>query len=414
MSSLRPPSHPALLPLGALFAGLILLAFSSLPRFSAQAGTGTLKALQAERVALSVAFTPAVVAVALQRPVITGDRSTGMAGGGADAASGFVVDGDYVITDLEAGPLRDQRNGDNLSSGGSVWMMAHDGTEFSGKVIGTDVRNLMALIKMGDDHPNLPSVRLGDSDKVAIGSTCMSVGNTLNSMLVDHVTSFSYGTVSGFYRFEPVDVLDPALSDDKENPNPQQGRGDPYKGNMLEVDTATLPGDHGGPIFNLSGEVIGMVSSHYMSGRFLGCAVPSNQLRAVLPQLKKGVAAGELSQGFIGIKVVKPEGEHRILIERVDPKSPAAKAGLKVGQQLVRVDNFLIPNFDRLREMMGTKPMSQRYQGGGGMFGRPRDITVPISYGAPVGTHIQLTLRDPDTGRERTVDVIVGEKAEDF
>lgn len=394
----------------ALLAGTIALTASHallLPQADAQQAGSTLKALQSERVAMAKALTPSVVAIAPKRPNFSADGQTGMAAGSANAASGFVVDGDFVITDLEAGPLLQEGEGDAmyLKAGAAVWMMAHDGTEFSGKVVGRDRRNLMLVVQMDAGHPDLPSLKFGDSDKVAMGSTAMGLGNTLDSMLVDRVTSFSYGTVSGSYRFEPVDVM---------NPDDENTAGDPYKGNVLEVDVAIHPGDHGGPIFNLNGEVIGMMCAHFMAGRHLGCAVPSNQLRAVLPQLKKGVAEGELSQGHLGFFAKKPENDKRIFISKVEEGSPAAKAGIKVGQELVRVDNYRIPNFDRLPEMLGSKPIVRKRTIGGGMFQRERTIEMPVSYGVPVGTHIQLTLRDPDTGKERTVDLIVGEKAEDF
>ncbi|MBK9973288.1 MAG: trypsin-like peptidase domain-containing protein [Planctomycetes bacterium] len=377
----------------------------TLPAADAQQGVQTLKVLQSERVAMAKALTPSVVAIAPTRPDLAREAQTGMAGGNSMACSGFVVDGEYVVTDLEAGPLLQEGADMYMKAGQSVWMMAHDGSEFSGKVVGTDKRNLLMLIQMAAGHPVLPSARFGDSDKAAMGSTAIGVGNTLDSLLIDRVTSFSYGTVSGFYRFEPVDVLEP----DSEN-----GAGDPYKGNVMEVDVAIHPGDHGGPIFNLDGEVISMMCAHFMAGRHLGCAVPSNQIRAVLAQLKKGVAEGELAEGFLGFKAKKPQNDKRIFISEVTPDGPAAKAGIKVGQELVRVDNYRIPNFDRLKEMLGVGYIVRKRQVGGGMFQRTREVEVPVSYGVPVGTHIQLTLRDPESGKERTVDLIVGEKPEDF
>jgi len=400
----------ALLLPGVLLAGTLALTAShalTTPAADAQQGVATLKALQSERVTLAKALTPSVVAVAPARPNFSSDGQSGMAAGSAVACSGFVVDGEYVVTDLESGPMLQEGQGDAMymKVGAPVWMMAHDGTEFSGKVVGRDRRNLMLLIQMDAGHPELPSLKFGDSDKAAMGSTAMGLGNTLDSLLVDRVISFSYGTVSGFYRFEPVDVLTP----DDEN-----SAGDPYKGNVLEVDVAIHQGDHGGPIVNLNGEVIGMMCGHFMAGRHIGCAVPSNQLRAVLPQLKKGVAEGELSQGLLGFRAKKPENDKRIFINNVDKDGPADKAGIKVGMELVRVDNYRIPNFDRLGEMLGSKAITRERRVSRGMFGGETVVKVPVSYGVPVGTHIQLTLRDPDTGKERTVDLIVGEKAEDF
>ena len=394
--------------LAAALTGIAVVAATATPKVGAENKFETLQALQTERRAFAKAISPAVVAIASSKPDISNPQQTGMAGASTMATSGFVVDGDYVVTCLEAAPLRNpnQRSDDDfyLDKGAKVWLMAHDGTEFKGEVVGRDMRNLLMLVKMEAGHPNLPSLRLGDSDNAEMGTGVCGFGNTLDSLLLDRQVSMSYGTVSGFYRFEPIDVMDPD--------NPDTG-GDPYKGNVIEVDVAIHPGDHGGPIVNLNGEVIGMSCAHFMAGRHLGCAVPSNQIRAVLPQLKEGVAQGELAQGTVGFLWKHPKGDARsIYISQVDEDGPAARAGMKVGEQLVRVDNYRIPDFNRVKEMLGGGYITRKRKVGS-MF-NSRTVDVPVSYGVPVGTHIQLTLRNPEDGTERTVDLLVGEKAEDF
>lgn len=388
-------------------AGLVATFAVAAPEAGAEPSFETLKTLQKERRGFSSALTPAIVAVAAgdKGPNIGGDQTTGMAAGSAMASTGFVVDGDYVVTCIESGPLMRNDEDRYLPKGSKVWMMAHDGTEFTGTVVGRDLRNLLLLVKMDAGHPDLPSLRLGDSDKAAMGSTVFGFGNSLDSLLMDRQISVSYGAVSGFYRFEPIDVM---------NPDDANTGGDPYKGNVLEVDVAVHDGDHGGPIVNLEGEVVGMLCAHYMAGRHLGCAVPSNQIRAVLPQLKKGISEDELAQGDLGFAAKTPSGDPNIYISKVDPEGPAAKAGMQVGWQLVRVDNYRIPNWDRLKEMLGVGYITRDRQVGGGMFGRARTVKVPVSYGVPVGTHIQLTLRNPEDGTEKTIDLVVGEKPEDF
>ena len=389
-------------------AGFVGVFALTAPEAGAEANFETLKSLQKERRSFSKALTPAVVAIAAgdKGPDIGGDQQTGLAAGNAMAASGFVVDGDYVVTCIESGPLMSARGNDDdryLQKGDPVWMMAHDGTEFSGKVVGRDRRNLLLLIKMDEGHPKLPSLRLGDSDKGGMGTTVFGFGNSLDCLVLDRHISVSYGTVSGFYRFEPIDVM---------NPDDANTGGDPYKGNVLEIDVAVHDGDHGGPIVNLDGEVVGMMCAHYMAGRHLGCAVPSNQIRAVLPQLKKGIDEGELAQADLGFAAKTPKGDANIYISKVAKDGPAAKAGMELGWQLVRVDNYRIPSWDRLKEMLGIGYITREREVGG-MFGS-RKVKVPVSYGVPVGTHMQLTIRNPEDGTEKTIDLIVGEKPEDF
>lgn len=389
--------------LAAAVTGLAVAAAVATPFVGAEGKFETLKSLQTERRGFAKAISPAVVAIATEKPDLGNPGQTGLAGGSATASSGFVVDGDYVVTCIESGPLMGRGDDPYLAVGAGVWMMAHDGSEFKGKVVGRDRRNLLLLIKMDEGHPKLPSLKLGDSDQMAMGSAVCGFGNTLDSLLIDRQISMTYGTVSGFYRFEPIDVMDP------ENENTG---GDPYKGNVIEVDVAVHDGDHGGPIVNMKGEVVGMTCAHFMAGRHLGCAVPSNQIRAVLAQLKKGVAQDDLAQGWLGFKAKKPTASRDIFISEVEADSPASKAGIKVGMQLVRVDNYRIPGWERLREMLGVGYITRK-RNVGNMF-QNRTVDVPVSYGVPVGTHIQLTLRNPDDGTEKTVDLVVGEKAEDF
>lgn len=394
------PMRLMLLP--AVLAGFAVAIAMATPNVDAEKSFQTLKTLQTERRAFAKAISPSVVAIAANKVDIAAAANQ-QAGAGSMAASGFVVEGGYVVTCMESRPMME--DGDYLSPGATVWMMAHDATEFSGEVVGRDRRNLLLLVKMDEGHPKLPSLKFGDSDKAAMGSTAFGLGNTLDSLLIDRQISMSYGVISGFYRFEPVDVLKP------EDPNTG---GDPYKGNVLEIDVAVHNGDHGGPILNLDGEVIGMMCAHYMAGRHLGCAVPSNQIRAVLPQLKKGVAEDELAQGWLGFKAKKPAQSRDIFISEVEADGPAEAAGIKEGMQLVRVDNYEIPGWNRLREMLGVGYIVRERTIGGGMFGGQRTVDVPVSYGVPVGTHIQLTLRNPADGTEKTVDLVVGEKPEDF
>lgn len=386
----------------AILAGVAVAAALATPGVDAEQSFETLKTLQTERRVFAERFGPGVVAIAANKVDIA-NAAQSQAGNRALAASGFVVDGDYVVTSMESAPMMDGNA--FLSPGRKVWMMAHDATEFTGKVVGRDRRNLMLLIKMGEGHPKLPSLKLGNSDDVAMGATVCGFGNSLDSLLIDRQISMSYGVVSGFYRFEPIDVLEPD--------NPDTG-GDPYKGNVLEVDVAIHDGDHGGPIINLDGEVVGMMCAHYMAGRHLGCAVPSNQIRAVLAQLKKGIAEDELAQGWVGFHARNPRNSSDIFISKLDPDSPAADAGIEIGWELLRVDNYEIPNWGRLREMLGVGHIVREVTVGGGMFRPARTVEMPVSYGVPVGTHIQLTLRNPDDGKEKTVDLIVGEKPEDF
>ncbi|MCC6573615.1 MAG: serine protease [Planctomycetes bacterium] len=394
----------------AILACVASVAALPAPAIAQGVSVNTLKELQKERVALARRLTPSVLAVAANRPDMGLAPNTGMAGGGAKANTGFAVDDDYVITCGEASfammvTFKDGRRESRreVGVGDSVWLMNNERKEFGGKIVGKDQRNLILVIKMEEGHPKIPSLKLANSDEVEIGSSCVGLGNSLDTMLYDSVVSFSYGTVSGFYRFEPVGVLDP------------DERGDPYRGNMIESDTAIHPGDHGGPICNLDGDVIAMMTGHFMAGRHLGTSVPANQIRAVLPQLKKGVKEDDLPQAWCGFKGGKFDRTNKgVVVSEVNKGGPGEKAGLKKGMILLRVDNYKIPSKARLAEMLGKGRIMRKTRVQDNPFVPPREVEVPVSYGLPIGTHILLTVLDLDTGKEKTVDLLTEQKEEDY
>jgi C-terminal processing protease CtpA/Prc len=159
-----------------------------------------------------------------------------------------------------------------------------------------------------------------------------------------------------------------------------------------------------------------MLNGHFMVGRHLGCAVPINQIRAVLPQLKRGIREDDLARGWLGFSVLSdPANTKTIEISRVDEDSPASKAGLEAGWHITRVDNYVIPSHGWLREMLGVSPLTRDIRTPArGPFSPPGERTVWVSYGMPVGTFLQLTVRNPESGDEKTVSLKVAERTEDF
>lgn len=397
----------------SVFVMLLLSFVCTLPPAPAtaqSAGVATLKQLQKERVALAKKLSPSVLAVAATRPDLAAEFDSYNHERGFKANAGFVVDDDYVITnsdytqvmtvEVENGGRKGRRE---LGIGDSVWLMNDKREEFTGKIVGRDQRNLVFVIKMEDDHPRLPSLKLGDSDAVEIGASCVGLGNAWDSMLYDSAVSFTYGTVSGFYRFEPIGVMQP------------EDGGDAYRGNVIETDTAILPGDFGGPVCNLDGEVIAMMTGHYMIGRYLSTSVPSNQIRAVLPLLKQGVREDDLPQAWCGFTGGKFDRTHKgVVISEVSEGGPGEKAGLKVGMILLRVDNYRIPSKARLPEMLGQGRLTRntRYQPSPSV--RPYDYEIVVSYGLPISTHILLTVLDVETGKETTVDLLTEQKEDEY
>jgi S1-C subfamily serine protease len=205
--------------LAALAVAALMVAAAQVP--ASADGAETLKKLQAERVALVKKLTPSVVAVADKRPDLSNPGATGMAQGGAAACSGFVVDDEYVVTNFESAETND------LEPGAACWLMAHDGTEFAGKVVGKDKRNLMLVVKMDEGHPKLPSLKFANSDKSGDGLDGITLGQHARQPADRQVRS-----TPATARSRVSTALSPwAFS------NPEEG-GDAYRGNVFEVDCA--------------------------------------------------------------------------------------------------------------------------------------------------------------------------------
>jgi serine protease Do len=196
-----------------------------------------------------------------------------------------------------------------------------DKTNYTAKVVGADEETDLAVIKI-DAQKRLPTARMGNSDAVQTGDWVLAFGSPFG--LEATVTA---GIVS---------------AKDRTNIGQQFQR-------FIQTDAAINPGNSGGPLVNLAGEVIGINTAIYTSSRGyegVGFALPSNTAIGIYNQL---VTKGKVVRGSIGITfnedrsnnpvLLKELGvEHGIVIERVEPGSPADKAGLKTGDVVTAVN----------------------------------------------------------------------------
>jgi serine protease Do len=215
---------------------------------------------------------------------------------------------------------------------------------YQAKIIGRDELTDSALIQLTEmpNHP-LPEARFGDSSQMAAGDWVVAIGNPFN---LNHTV-----TVGVISRTEPsFQVADRRF------------------GEMLQTDAAINPGNSGGPLLNLRGEVIGMNTAIYSSGRAegnigVGFAVPSNNLRDLLPQL----STGKVTRGRIGVEVrAVPLDAYQdfglskrtgALASRVEPDSAADKAGIEPGDVIVEFNGRPVNNTNELVKMVtATKP----------------------------------------------------------
>ncbi|MBI3555069.1 MAG: trypsin-like peptidase domain-containing protein [Deltaproteobacteria bacterium] len=181
-------------------------------------------------------------------------------------------------------------------------------SESPATIIGTNPELDIALLRV---HPKggrkLHAVRLGDSDRLKVGEWIAALGNPFG-----HGHSVSHGIVSAKARALPGGF-----------------------GKYLQVDAPINPGNSGGPLVDLNGEVVGINNAIDARGPGIGFAIPINDVKAALPQLK---ANGRVERGYIGIGIAPHAGDGLPMVAQVFPNAPASRAGLKTRDVITKVN----------------------------------------------------------------------------
>ncbi|MCA9132645.1 MAG: Do family serine endopeptidase [Planctomycetales bacterium] len=218
-----------------------------------------------------------------------------------------------------------------VAGGGEVTVKTSDGREFIASNVWTDPKTDLAVVKI-DGASDLIAAPLGDSDQVEIGDWVVALGQPFG--LESTVTA---GIISAKNR----------------------GLGITDRENFLQTDAAINPGNSGGPLVNLRGEVIGIntaISSRSGGNEGIGFAVPSNLARWVSDQL---VSEGLVRRAYLGVGIqpvsqalakqlsVKPRSG--VVVTEVFPQTPAAKAGLKTGDVIVKFNGRSVTDPQQLQ-----------------------------------------------------------------
>ncbi len=196
-----------------------------------------------------------------------------------------------------------------------------DGTTFPARLLGADTLNDLAVLKI--EGRNLPVVKLGNSSDLVVGEWAIAIGNPFGFVLGNSEPSVTAGVISATGRNLAV-----------------RAEGGGIYVDMIQTDASINPGNSGGPLVNAVGEVIGVNSSIYSpSGGSigLGFAIPINRVKRVTEDL---LAHGTIRRPWVGLKVEEPPpGRARTIgaeVSSVVPGSPAAQAGLRAGDILLR------------------------------------------------------------------------------
>jgi serine protease Do len=245
--------------------------------------------------------------------------------------SGFIVSPEgYILTNAHV-----------VESASEILVRLADKREFAARVVGSDKRTDVALIKI--EAAGLPKVTLGDPSRLKVGEWVVAIGSPFG--FEQTVTA---GIVSAKGRSLPQENLVP----------------------FIQTDVAINPGNSGGPLFNMKGEVVGINSQIYSrTGGFMGLsfAIPIDVAMDVQARLRQdgriqrgriGVAIQEVTRELAeGFGLSRPEGA---LVSAVEPASPADKAGIQQGDVILRFDSkAVVASVDLPRIVGATRPGSR-------------------------------------------------------
>ncbi|MFN0061624.1 MAG: S1C family serine protease [Myxococcaceae bacterium] len=199
----------------------------------------------------------------------------------------------------------------------SVRVRLLDGRRLNARVVGKDGTTDLALLalELPDPRP-LPHTILGDSDALEVGDWVVAIGNPFG---LSH--SVSHGIVSAKARALGLSSLD----------------------DFLQTDVSLNPGNSGGPLFNLRGEVVGVSTAQLKGGQGVGFAVPINLVKALLEQLRLN---GRVVRGWLGLTAFDDEGG--ILVREVAALGPSQKAGVRVGDRIVAAQGRAVQTYAEL------------------------------------------------------------------
>lgn len=309
--------------------------------------------------------------------------------------SGFVVSADGVVL----------TNAHVVDGADEVTVTLADKREFKARVLGSDRRTDVAVLKI--DASALPTVKVGDVGQLKVGAWVLAIGSPFG-----FDSTVTAGIVSAKSR-DTGDFLP-----------------------LIQTDVAINPGNSGGPLLNLKGEVVGINSQIYsQSGGFMGIsfAIPIDEAMRVANELR---ATGRVVRGRIGvqpdvvtkevadaIKLPKAQGA---LIRRVEPGSPAEKAGIEGGDVITKFDGKAVERFTDLARIVGatkpgTKATVQLFRNGGFrdlsvVVGELKEQAVAGGEGAEgkaaQGNAFGLTLADLPADQRKSLKLRVGVRVE--
>lgn len=298
----------------------------------------------------------------------------------AGSGSGIIVDKDedylYIVTNNHV--VSENNNNDNtVSNSTSISVKLYDDSVYNAEVKGTDSTADLAVVavKLSDipkeTMDKIKVANLGDSDAVKVGEQAIAIGNALG-----YGTSVTVGYVSAKER---------------------EVQGEDVNMKLMQTDAMINPGNSGGALVNIDGTVIGINSAKYAdtSVEGMGFAIPINTAKPIIDSIIKAEVVPEDQAAYLGIKGKEVPSEYAehfnipegIYIEEVTEDAPAAKAGIKNGDVIVKFNDMDVKTMDSLQQKLAL---------------------------CRAGDEVSIVIKRADDGQyvEKTMSVTLGKKAD--
>ncbi|MEW6007448.1 MAG: Do family serine endopeptidase [bacterium] len=244
--------------------------------------------------------------------------------------SGFIVnERGYILTNYHM-----------IKDATKIRVTLLDGRKFDAKIVGSDPKTDLALIKI--DSNGLPVARLGDSDRVKVGSWAIAIGNPFG---FNHTVTI--GVISAKERTLHIAEYE----------------------NFLQTDASINPGNSGGPLVNIKGEVIGINTAIVGQAQGIGFAIPINMAKKIIGDL---IEHGKVIRAWLGIyiqdlteEIVESMGlevKEGVLVSEVMKNSPAEKEGIKRGDVIISIDNEKVKTSKELQQKVLNKGVGKEVE----------------------------------------------------
>ncbi|MBV8194975.1 MAG: trypsin-like peptidase domain-containing protein [Candidatus Dormibacteraeota bacterium] len=310
-----------------------------------------------------VAGTASSVAAKVDPTVV--DINGALAGGGEVAGTGVVISSNgYVLTN-------------NHVIEGTTQLTAQidgAGPSYTATVVGTDASDDIAVVRI-NGVSNLQTATLGDSSSLRVGDAVVAIGNALGQ---GGTPSASQGSVT---------ALDQTITAGDSTASTETLNG------TIQIDAFIQPGDSGGPLSDMSGDVVGIDTAAQSSGRLAnsgsntGFAIPINTAMTIARQIESGHSSSTVqigTRGILGVSVANDQSASGALVNRVESGSPAENAGIAAGDVITSIDGRSVSSASTLQAALtGRHPGDTVSVGWTDANGASHTATLQLEAGPP-------------------------------